>query len=164
MPSFVQWPGSAALQRRLKEMEALAKPGSRAVARARDDVGEIVKAGNREGLLAGTDRYGRPFAPLAESTLKRRRGSGPPLVPRHGQSRPIRNFVVRFVPTSQGWTMIAGWTGMSAGGKPWMQYHITGGRNLPRRDPSGIRPRDWNKIRQRIRKLGVDILRQGKRG
>jgi hypothetical protein len=164
MASAVVWPGSVAFKRRIAEMEALAKPGSRAVVRARDDIGQIVKDGNREGLLAGTDRYGRAMTPLAESTLKRRRGSGPPLVPRGSASRPIRNFVVNWVSAASGWVMVAGWTGMARGGKPWMQYHITGGKYLPRRDPAGIRPRHWNLIRARIRKLGVDILRHGKRG
>jgi hypothetical protein len=162
--SFVQWPTSRTFTRRLDEMVALAKPGSQAVVRARDDIGEIVRTGNREGLLAGTDRYGRAMTPLAESTLRRRRGSGPPLVPRGSASRPIRNFVLHWVAAASGWVMVAGWTGMARGGKPWMQYHITGGRRLPRRDPAGIRPRHWNLIRARIRKLGVDILRHGTRG
>jgi hypothetical protein len=167
--TYVQWASSDALIRRLRDMAAYARPGSRAVARARADILDIVKTDHTDKMLRGVDRYGQPRAPLAASTIKKgRRGNGPSLIPRGRQSRFIRNFKAEWEQHGGDYVLFARFTGMvGKNGVPWSVYHLTGaskpGTNwvLPRRDVSGITPRGWSQIKERQQTLAQNILRYG---
>lgn len=172
MPSYVQWPGSAALIRRLGEIQDAARPGSRAVLSARKDIRQIAIDDNRDKLLRGVDRYGRPMARLAASTLKRRKGGGPPLVPEGDRSRFIANFEVIWVNAGGYQQLVARYRDINdRDGRPFAQYHMTGcppGSNpkhplwsLPRRDPGGITPKGWYRVIQRHKQLASDIVKSG---
>lgn len=99
---------------------------------------ELFSRGKREQLLAGADAQGAPFAPLAPSTLRQKsRGPGGPLVPRGASSSIITGYFLTFAFGPNMIRVSAGWPGLD-----WVGYHITGTRRMPRRDPSGFRPRD----------------------
>lgn len=101
-------------------------------------VREIFARGKREQLLAGVDSDGRPFDPLAPSTLKGDPGrSRTPLVPHGANSRLITGYVVT-TETSQGRLIVsAGWPGLD-----FVKYLRAGTRWMPRRDPGGFRAQD----------------------
>jgi hypothetical protein len=145
LPSFVETPTSSALSRRLAKYRDL--PRSPAAVFFRERVRAIVIEGNRAGLLAGTDKQGRPLAPLAPSTLRDRKGTGPPLVPRGEASRFISGFRAEWIEEAGGYVLHCGWAGLdSRDGRPFAGYHLTGAGRLPKRDVGGIRPSDWQKI------------------
>ncbi len=97
----------------------------------------IIEDGNREGLLAGTDATGAPMAPLAEATIKSRRGGfGPPTVPRYAASGLIDRFRVRVDPTATGMKITAGW----GGDVPQVRFFRSGTKHMPARNPIGFRP------------------------
>lgn len=107
---------------------------------------QIFKDGKKEQLLQGVDWQGRKFAPLKPSTLKRRRGKGPPLVPKGEDSRPITHYYVLVDPAGPGQVAVeADWH------VPWMKYHNTGTKNrdgtqrMVARPPGGFRARDVEK-------------------
>jgi hypothetical protein len=67
--------------------------------------------GKREQLLSGDDADGRPFAPLAPSTLRHRDGSGAPLVPHGSASRLITMYRVTVSVLANRLEASAGWPG-----------------------------------------------------
>lgn len=172
MPSYVQWPGSDALIRRLSEIQAAARPGSAAVNSAKKDIRQIIIDDHSDKLMRGVDRYGKPMAALAPSTTKRRKGSGPPLVPRGLNSRFITHFEVNWVDSGGYRQLVARFRDINdSKGRPFAQYHMTGcpvGSNpkhpnwsLPRRDPGGITPKGWYRVIQRHKQLAKDLIRTG---
>ncbi len=177
MPLTVNWPSSPALVRRLRDMHAAGKGDGLSAARVKGDVRLIVIEDNTEkllgrGLLEGVDRYGKPLAPMAESTFKNpRRGFGPVLVPRGLQSRFITHFRATWAKTAEGvGVLVMGWADVvSKQGKSFVEFHLAGcprGSNakrpnwsLPQRDVAGISPAGWAKIVARHSKFAQDVVR-----
>jgi hypothetical protein len=108
----------------------------------REPIRKILIEGNRQRALAGVDAQGRPFAPLAASTLRYRSGKGPPLAPRFAGSREITGYVLDVQAGVGRLSFAASWPG-----QPWMEYHATGTRYMPKRSPYGFRQVDLDKIR-----------------
>lgn len=169
MPMNVQWPASSPLVRRLADIQFNARPGSRAVNKCKGDFFKIVRDDHLDKMLRGVDRYGRPRADLAASTLKsKRRGPGPSLIPRGARSRFITNFQL-FWETANGLDVLVGKfiDIVNKKGQSFAQYHLTGAKKkgtkwvLPRRDVSGITPKGWAAIERRHAQLPADILRMG---
>jgi hypothetical protein len=117
----------------------------------RPQVEQIFVAGKREQLERGVDCHGSPFAPLAESTLKSRGGTGPPLAPRRAASRIESGYVATATVSPTRIKVSAGWPGLD-----WVRHHVTGGRRLPRRDPSGFREQDKQKAAVAVREFLMD--------
>lgn len=166
MPAGATWEGSERLQKNLQAMYDATRPGSRARASCQRDVLKLVKDGHRDGVLAGTDRHGKPLAPLAESTLKRRRARGvsgtTPFATRGTASSAIRDFAAFWQPDSANrMTLIAKFEGAAA---KWIGYHRAGGKKLPRRDILGLRPATARAIEARFKRLADDIRRQFRGG
>jgi hypothetical protein len=133
-----------------------------AMAAFRDGVKKAVVEGHKEGILAGTDKMGRRLAPLAPSTLKNRKGTGPPLAPQFAAARVISSLQVDWQRASGISVMVAKFVGMdSKAGRPFMQYHMTGAPavNLPKRDVGGIRPKTWQVLMRLHREMAARILR-----
>lgn len=129
----------------LEQLRRLEDPDLRPLA---EDVAKAIVDGNREGLIAGTDADGRPMVELADSTYKRgREGLGPPTVPRFSGSQLIDRFEVKVEPSSggKGFRINCGWRGV-----PQVKYFKSGTKNMPARNPVGIRPETREKIRQII--------------
>jgi len=116
------------------------------------DVRAILVEDNRQRALQGVDAQGGRFASLAPSTIRSRQGAGPPLAPRFGQSREITGYVVQVTAGPGRLTFVASWPG-----SPWMEYHHTGTRRMPRRDPYGFR----SSAIDRIRPLMADYVMTG---
>jgi hypothetical protein len=154
MPSRVEFPASSALSRRLNELKEMARPGSRVVAAARAEIKKIVEADHREKLMRGVDRYGRPLAPLAESTRARRKGNGPILIPRGMASRLITGFRCEWVSVGTDQVLRA-----FVVGAEWVRYHFTGTRKMLRRDVSGVSPKAWAAIVARMRRVPDELRR-----
>jgi hypothetical protein len=119
----------------------------------REPVRRILIEGNRARALAGVDAQGRRFAPLAASTLSRRRGTGPPLAPRYAASRVVTAYVVNVIAGPGKLSFTGAWPSVH-----FMEYHHTGTRYMPRRDPYGFRQQDIDRIRPM---LGDYILKRG---
>jgi hypothetical protein len=107
--------------------------------------------GKRAQLLAGHDAQGTPFAPLAASTLRYRKGFGPPLVPNEGASKLIAGYVVTITTEPAQIRVEAGWPGLD-----WVRYHQSGTRRMPQRDPGGFRAPD---VAEALRLWKEDIFR-----
>lgn len=146
--------------------------GARECAR---DVAAIVRAGNRRARLAGTDKDGRPMAPLrSKRTGKYKGASGPPLAPFGERSRIVANFYAdESVAPGGGWEIRAGWRNVlsdpprgrgfrglvrrtfgrafNTGRVPFLAYHFAGTPPLPRRDAAGIDPKTRDEIEARWR-------------
>lgn len=94
---------------------------------------------NRSGLLAGTDRNGKPMAPVRQSTIDRGRGGdGPPLNPRESSSRAVADYDVEIQDNTRGGqTLIGGWRGT-----PFVKYHtgVDSRTGRAERNIVGIRP------------------------
>ncbi len=165
MPIYVEYPSSSALVRRCRELQEVTKPTSRAMMRAREDFRLIVAEDHYEMLIRGVDRYGRPRAPLAESTLKnKKRGPGPSLIPRFWESRFIFNVQIRWIEEGGERYLVKRFVDiLSDAGKPFAQYHLTGatkpGTNwvLPRRDVGGVTPAGFSQLKSRFQKFVYDI-------
>lgn len=108
----------------------------------RDPIRRILVEGNRSRALAGVDAQGQPFAPLAPSTLRRRKGGGPPLAPLYSASRVVSQYVVDVQAGPGRLSFTGAWPRQR-----WMEYHHTGTRRMPRRDPYGFRRQDLDAIR-----------------
>jgi hypothetical protein len=102
-----------------------------------EPVRQIFLHGKREQLLAGTDAQGVAFAPLAPSTLTRRDGFGPPLVPHGSHSRLITGYVVTVEVHGTELAIDGDWPGLD-----WVKYHVSGTKHMPKRDPGGFREQD----------------------
>jgi hypothetical protein len=174
----VNYVNQGALHRRLGEIRAAADPRSYPVKRLRAEITAAVVEDNTEkilgrGLLEGVDRYGRPLAPMADSTFRnRRRGFGPVLAPRGLLSRVITTFKVRWAFVGGQWRMSAGWVDfLSKGGYPIMLAHLDGcpkGSNarrpswsLPKRDVGGISPKGWVKVQQAFASFRARLAGKG---
>jgi hypothetical protein len=97
----------------------------------------IFRRGKREQILTGRSSTGRPFAPLARSTLERGpRQSTLPFLARGQSSSLLTRYQVDVTFASASVTVSAGWP------MRWVKYHVTGGPKLPRRDPTGFRQED----------------------
>lgn len=107
-----------------------------------NDVRQILVNGNRERALAGTNAQGVPFASLAPSTLKHRRGKGPPQAPRGAGSQIVTGYVVQVTAGPGELRIIASWPDL-----PWIPYHVDGTPHMPARNPMGYRQQDLEKIR-----------------
>lgn len=137
MPSRVTFPDS--FLARIKNLQ-----------RASQDAGEVMPElerlawqDNADGLMASTDKDGRPLAPLAQSTLKNRhRGPGGPLVPNGRQSRFIKNYRDTSFRRSDGnWVIVGTWMNvLSKRGVPITPFHVEGRGRNPVRDIAGVRP------------------------
>lgn len=114
---------------------------------------EIVWNDNADGLMAGTDKDGRDLVPLAESTLKRRKGAGPPLIPRWRLSRFIANYRVTSIQkgSPSDWDIIGVWMNiLSKTGVPFAEFHFEGRGRLPQRDLRGVRPAGQVKMQEAL--------------
>lgn len=118
----------------------------------------IVLDDNRDGLLRGLDKDGVRFAPLAESTLRSRDGGGPPLSPHEASSRLIANAVAIDYRYGGQVVVILKWVGDAA---VWIRYHRTGTRNMPRRNPVGIRPAGRLRLKHAGEQFRRDLIRTG---
>jgi hypothetical protein len=118
-----------------------------------EQIAGIFRAGKREQLRGGADATGIPFQPLKPSTLKRRKGAGPPLLPRGDASRISSGYTVDVETDRDGLTVKAGWPGLD-----WVRWHRTGTRTLPRRDPGGFRAED---IKRALRAFKDWIMSRG---
>jgi hypothetical protein len=112
----------------------------------REPVRQVLIQGNRARAVAGTDAQGRTFAPLAATTLKRRRGPGPPLAPRGAQSRAVTAYEVDVTAGTGRLSFIGGWPSLT-----WMEYHHTGTARMPRRDPYGFTAKTLEEVRTLLR-------------
>jgi hypothetical protein len=136
-------------------LQRLAQPDLRPLA---ERIRQIIIDGNEQGLLAGLDADGVPFAELRESTIegrvRREGGFGPPLVPRNSASRLIDGFRVVVEPTSDGGFSIRGsWPGV-----PQVEFFRTGTKNMVRRNPVGIRPETSEKIQAAIDEFASSLI------
>lgn len=111
---------------------------------------KVVVDDNRKFALLGIDKYERDYAELRPSTIRTRRGSGPPLAPRNGTSRVIRRFYCDYTTSNGQITLNAGWRGADV---EWMKYHFSGyrhrsGYRVPARSANGIRPSTMRALKQ----------------
>lgn len=172
MPLYVEWRSSKALQQRLDAIARAAGGNSKATARVKGDIRKIVIEDNTEkllggGLLEGVDRYGRPLAPMAESTYRNpKRGFGPVLVPRGLLSRFITNFRADWI----GGQLVMRYKDIvNKRGESFAQYLIRGAPkgskpsqpnwSLPPREVDGITPRGWSEINVRTKGWGRDVVK-----
>lgn len=106
-------------------------------------------------LAAGLDRYGKPMAPLAPSTILNRRSAmgpadpnGPALQPAHGLSR--TRALLTGAATSDG--VVCWWLFDAHTRDTWgaiLAIHRKGGKRLPRRDVIGLSPASKAKVKAR---------------
>lgn len=114
----------------------------------------IMVRDNRDGLLAGTDSFGDPMAPVKESTIRRGRGGdGEPLNPRGAGSRAIADYRVDIEPTARGAELVGHWPGT-----PFIHFHATGTRDMISRDPVGIRPDGQEQIRVALHDFAASLI------
>lgn len=108
--------------------------------------------GNREGL--GTDAQGQPLAPLKDSTLKKRKGSGPPLAPEGASSSIVTGAVFSTSSSSDGQLSVeVSWPSL-----PWLQYAVSGTSRMPARDVVGIRPKTVEDVMQELRQYYEKLI------
>jgi hypothetical protein len=115
----------------------------------REPVRQVLIQGNRVRAVAGTDVEGIPYedyAPLAPSTLRRRRGDGPPLAPRYANSRIVTAYEVDVTAGTGRMSFTGSWPSL-----PWMEYHHTGTARMPRRDPYGFTAKTLEEVRTLLR-------------
>lgn len=106
----------------------------------RESVRRRLLEGNAQAILAGQTPQGQPVRPLAASTLRRRKGTGPPRAPRGRQSRVIAGYVVQVEAGPGLLRFLGSWPGF-----PAVEY-------LDRTRPTlGFRPEDLDAIRAELR-------------
>lgn len=110
-------------------------------------VRRIVEDDNREAILSGQDCRGHAVSALAPSTLERRDGSGPPRAPHGMASRLVAGLVVVVHAGLSRLAISKTWPDA-----PWWVYHASGTRNMPARDPSGVRPEATARVRELLSK------------
>lgn len=166
----VERAASPALLKRVASIQAALGASSLQRTKMRADLKTIVFEDHADMVLRGVDRYGRPRAPLAPSTLKnRKRGPGPSLAPRGRNSRFVTNFVTFYEARENGETLVGQYEDiLSKQGKPFARYHLTGatkpGTNwvLPRRDVGGVTPKGWAAVKKRFERFAADVAAAGK--
>jgi hypothetical protein len=112
---------------------------------------QLFLRGKRDQLVHGLDIHGSPFVPLAASTLRYHQGSTTPLAPLGEASQIVTRYEVTVTTANTEIQVHAGWPGLD-----WVQYHVTGGRHLPRRDPSGFRDQDKTEAMRLFREWVMD--------
>ncbi len=158
MPIIVQFGATKALLRRLDDIRDRAKASGRSAMRVRTDIQIIVERDHEEMMFRGVDRYGKPRAPLAESTLKKKppRANPNSLIPHGYASR----FISRYETHWDGTVLVQQFVGIvDKRGRSFAQYHLEGGPRLPRRDVGGITPAGWSQIVKRHKEFAEDVLR-----
>jgi hypothetical protein len=134
-----------------RKIEVIAHPDLAPLAM---ELGEIMVAGNRAGLLAGTDSFGDQMTDLEESTIRRGRGGdGPPLVPRGAGSRAISDFQYRIEPGFDRTLVIGEWPNT-----PFIHFHATGTKYMVARDPVGIRPDDVALMAEAVETFATNLV------
>jgi hypothetical protein len=142
---------SGALRKRLREISSAIDPRSPRMDRFRYRISKIRKEDNENMLyrarseMAGEDRFGKPLAKPAKSTVAHynRKGLIRQVLAPHGlNSRAITRFFTSWSLNGRVWRMVDGWRNI-----PWMIYHLQGcekGSNekrpkwsLPQRDIGG---------------------------
>lgn len=118
---------------------------------------DIIIEDNRSGVLAGTDKDGRPATPVKP---RKGRGSGPRLAPKGVSSQVISKFEVKTDATAR--SITAGWTGVrSKKGVAYLGYHFDGQGHNPRYDLRGVRPQARAKMANAMTTWIRDIWRTG---
>lgn len=162
MATTVQWPQSSAFARKLFVARAVADGTAASWPRLRDDLKVIVQTDHVDKMLRGVDRYGKPRAPLAASTLRnKRRGPGPSLVPNFLASRYITTARATWNTAGGRSTLRLWFEGfVSPKGFPIPQAHEKGARsrNLPARPVMGITPSGWAKINRRFNEFSQSVF------
>ena len=161
MPFVFQYDSSNALIERCRQLQAVTKPGSRALGRAKEDFRLIVAEDHYHMMLRGVDRYGKPRAPLAESTLKnKKRGDGPSLIPKWWASRFAWNIQIRWIEEGGLQYLVKRFVDIvNKKGQPFAMYHMTGARKpgtnwvLPRRDVGGVTPAGFYQLKLRFQEF-----------
>lgn len=175
MPIKLLTPESGALRRRLREISAAVDPRSRKVDRLRTEIKKRIVADNEDKLyrnsseMAGVDRFGKPLAKPAKSTVKNyeRHGLVRQVLAPHGlASRAITKFFVSWEFAGGAWRAVVGWKDI-----PWLIYHLQGcakGSNpkrpnwsLPKRDIGGISPKGWVSLRAEFARFARNLARRG---
>lgn len=115
-------------------------------------IGQIVQQDIAAGIAAGTTTDGDAFAPLAESTLRNRRGRDE--TPGGGpDSSFVRDLIVDIQPDVGGFSVVLGWRGQTA---TKARFFTSGTSRQPARNIQGLRPES----RERIRAAMRDFLAQ----
>lgn len=155
---------SGAVGRFLERLDQSARPGSRVLTRFRGDMVKIVRDDFKDMLMRNVDRYGKPRAAPARSTMeKKRRGGGASLIPQGVSRSKIFTHWDCSVSVVAGRTVLkAGWSGL-----PWIRAHLDGASKpgtkwrLPRRDVGGMTPKGWRKLHDRFRQVPGELIRFG---
>lgn len=123
--------------------------------RRREDlspIAERVRArlweGNARMLLAGKNPDGTDTAPLRPSTLARRKGDGPPRVPRGRNSRAIKGCVVTAAVAAGQLRFLKSWPSFT----PVVDYLSLGTRRMAARPVHGFRREDLDYVRDERRR------------
>lgn len=151
---------SGLLGRRVRQIQLAAAPDSPAAQKLAVDMKRIVETGYRRMILASQDRFGRPLAPLAPSTLRnKKRGPDPrPLIPHGMASRFIQNVEWAF---RDGVSRLVGvFNFTTKDGRNFAQYHILGGPNLPQRDIGGLDPRTRRETTDRFARFRDELIEE----
>ena len=153
----VEWPTSPALVRRIAGARLAVQPDSRAMRDLRADLMSINGNDHIDKMLRGVDRYGKPRAPLAKSTLEKirrgKRGPGPSLIPNVWTSRYLTTFAQKWVWREGRSELSSRFDGfVSKRGFPIPLAHEAGvpRRGLPRRAVMGLTPRGWAEATRRF--------------
>jgi hypothetical protein len=165
MPSHLEYASSSPLIARCQALQAVTKPGSRALGRCMEDYRLIISEDHYEMMHRSVGVGGRPLAPLAESTLKKKsRGPGPALIPRFFASRFISNVQVAWDIQEGLSTVVKRFIDIvSKKGVPFVKYHLDGATKpgtrwvLPRRDVGPVTPAGFSQLRQRFQKFVYDM-------
>lgn len=141
------------LSTRLKDLKTFNKQ-VKDLSRLADKMKRVIIEDNKKFALLGEDKRQKGYAALRPSTIATRRGNGPPLAPRMGNSRVIKRFYCDADVNNGSITFRAGWRGADV---EWMQYHFTGythrsGTKVAARNANGIRPETMT----RLKKLASD--------
>jgi hypothetical protein len=142
------------LERRLKSMTRIT-PSQ--VAPLLNTWKQLVIEDNKNGVLAGTDKDGKPAPPVKP---RKGRGNGPRLAPRGVSSAVISKFEVRTDATAR--SITAGWAGVkSKKGVAYLAYHFAGAGRNPRYDLRGVRPAGRSKMASAMQTWIRGIWRTG---
>ena len=160
MASFVNDRGVLALSRHLQEIQEGLRPGSRAGNKLNSRVYKICEEGHTRQLLQGIDYTGSKTAPLKPSTLKGRRGNGPPRIPRGTASRMVTAFRLRWVDESPGRRRLVMYYDDTIA--PFAVFLEHGTSRMAAR-PTGIDPESVRQIEAAIKDFGADVIKGGGR-
>ena len=103
--------------------------------------------GNRAAVLAGTTPTGQAVAPLKPSTLKHRKGNGPPRAPQGAGSRVVTGYVESVVAGPGRLSFTGSWPAF-----PQIEYLDRGTNHMQARPTFGFRPVDLEATRADLRR------------